>query len=279
MPIDTGAVGRTGEPRTRTWTSTDAVLYAIGVGAGLGDPAAELAFTTENSAGAPQQVLPTFAVLLSQAPAPSFGEIDPSAIVHAEQSVTLHRPVPVSGTVTATARVDAIHDKGSGALVVMVSEAVLEDGSPLATNRSAVFVRGEGGFGGERGPREEWPAPDREPDVVATHRTRPEQALLYRLSGDRNPLHSDPEFARRAGFDTPILHGLCTYGVAGRALLRLVDDDPSRLTAMSGRFSATVLPGQSLTTEAWRDGNQVLFRTRLDDGTVVLDRGRATVAA
>lgn len=279
MPIDPGAVGRTGAPRPRTWSETDAVLYAIGVGAGLGDPSAELAFTTENSDGVPQQVLPTFAVLLAQAPSPGFGEVDSSAVVHAEQSVTLHRPVPVSGTVTATARVEAIHDKGSGALVVIAGEAVLADGSPLATTRSAVFVRGEGGFGGERGPREEWPAPEREPDVVVTHRTRPEQALLYRLSGDRNPLHSDPVFARRGGFDTPILHGLCTYGIAGRALLQLADGDPARLTAMSGRFSATVLPGQSLSTEAWRDGEQVLFRTRLDDGTVVLDRGRATVAA
>lgn len=279
MPIDPAAAGREGAPRTRSWTSTDALLYAVGVGAGLGDPASELAFTTENSDGVAQQVLPTFAVLLSQAPAPSFGDFDPAQLVHAEQAVTLHRPVPVEGTVTATARVEGVHDKGKGALVVIVSEAVLEDGSPLATNRSAVFIRGEGGFGGGRGPSDTWAAPERAPDAVVTLATRPEQALLYRLSGDRNPLHSDPAFAAKGGFDAPILHGLCTYGVAGRALLHeAAGGDPARLTSMYGRFSATVLPGQSLTTELWRDGTEVLFRVRTDDGTVVLDRGRAAVA-
>lgn len=279
MPIDPTAAGRTGEPRTRTWTSKDALLYAVGVGAGLGDPGAELAFTTENSEGLDQQVLPTFAVLLSQAPPPPFGDFDPARLVHAEQAVTLHRPVPVEGTVTATARVEGVYDKGKGALVVIVSEAVLDDGSPLATNRSAVFIRGEGGFGGERGPAETWAAPERAPDAAVTLATRPEQALLYRLSGDRNPLHSDPAFAKRGGFDAPILHGLCTYGVAGRALLHeAAGGDPARLRSMYGRFSATVRPGQDLTTELWRDGPDVLFRTRTDDGTVVIDRGRATVA-
>ncbi|TCK22239.1 MaoC/PaaZ C-terminal domain-containing protein [Pseudonocardia endophytica] len=275
--IDTDVVGRTGEPRTRSWTATDAQLYALGVGAGLGEPASELAFTTENSDGVEQRVLPTFAVLLSQAPPPPWGDVDPSRVVHAEQAVTLHRPVPTSGTATATARVDGVYDKGSGALVVLRSEAVLADGSPLATNRSAIFVRGAGGFGGDRGPREDWALPDRAPDEVVTFATRPEQALLYRLSGDRNPLHSDPVFARRAGFDAPILHGLCTFGVAGRALLAAAGGDPDRLTAVSGRFSATVRPGQSLTTEIWRDGGGLLFRTRDGDGTVVLDRGRATL--
>ncbi|MCX6465025.1 MAG: MaoC/PaaZ C-terminal domain-containing protein [Pseudonocardiales bacterium] len=279
MPIDPTAAGRAGEPRTRTWTSKDALLYAVGVGAGLGDPGAELAFTTENSEGLDQQVLPTFAVLLSQAPPPPFGDFDPARLVHAEQAVTLHRPVPVEGTVTATARVEGVYDKGKGALVVIVSEAVLDDGSPLATNRSAVFIRGEGGFGGERGPAETWAAPERAPDAAVTLATRPEQALLYRLSGDRNTLHSDPAFAKRGGFDAPILHGLCTYGVAGRALLHeAAGGDPARLRSMYGRFSATVRPGQELTTELWRDGPDVLFRTRTDDGTVVIDRGRATVA-
>lgn len=280
MPIDLAAVGREGLPRTRSWTSTDALLYAVGVGAGLGDPTAELAFTTENTAGVAQQVLPTFAVLLSQAPPPPYGEIDPTKLVHAEQAITLHRPVPVEGTVTATARIEAVHDKGSGALVTIASEAVLADGSPLATNRSSVFIRGEGGFGGDRGPARSWAAPDRPPDAEIALATRPEQALLYRLSGDRNPLHSDPAFAARGGFAAPILHGLCTYGVAGRALLRAAaGGDPTRLTAMSGRFSATVVPGAVLTTEIWRTEAEVLFRTRADDGTVVLDHGRAGVTA
>ena len=279
MPIDPTAVGAHGESRTRSWTSKDALLYAVGVGAGLGAPDQELAFTTENSDGVAQQVLPTFAVLLSQAPPPPFGEFDPARLVHAEQEIVLHRPVPVEGTVSARARITGVYDKGKGALVEITSDAVLEDGSPLATNRSAVYIRGEGGFGGERGPTDDWSVPDRAPDRSTTYATRPEQALLYRLSGDRNPLHSDPKFAARGGFPAPILHGLCTYGVAGRGLLHeIAGGDPARLTSMYGRFSATVLPGQSLTVEIWQDGADARFRVRTDEGTVVIDRGRATVA-
>lgn len=278
MAIDPAATGAVGEPRTRSWTSKDALLYAVGVGAGLGAPTRELAFTTENTEGVAQQVLPTFAVLLAQAPPPPFGTFDAAKLVHAEQEIVLHREVPVEGTVTAQARIAGIYDKGKGALVVIESDAVLADGSPLATNRSAVYIRGAGGFGGERGPGAEWVAPDRAPDRKATFATRPEQALLYRLSGDRNPLHSDPAFAARGGFDVPILHGLCTYGVTGRALLHEVaGGDPARLASIYGRFTATVRPGQSLTVEMWEDGGDIRFRTSTDDGTVVIDRGRATV--
>jgi acyl dehydratase len=174
--------------------------------------------------------------------------------------------------------VTGIYDKGSGALVTSEARAIApETGELMITSRSAVFIRGEGGFGGDRGPRDEWAEPGRVPDHKVTYATRPEQALLYRLSGDRNPLHSDPAFAARAGFDRPILHGLCTYGVAGRALLHAVaGSDPARFASMSGRFSSPVFPGESLTVSIWADGDTALFRVAKDDGVVVIDRGRAT---
>lgn len=280
MPLNHDLVGVESEPVERSWTSTDALLYAVGVGAGLDDPTAELAFTTENSEGVPQQVLPTFAVLLAQGGRSGrLGDFDPAMLVHAEQAFELHRPLPPAGTVRVTSKVTGIYDKGSGALVVSESLAVdPESGEPMITSRSSVFIRGEGGFGGDRGPRSEWRVPERKPDHVVTYRTRPEQALIYRLSGDRNPLHSDPAFAARAGFPRPILHGLCTYGFTGRALLHTVaGSDPARFAAMSGRFSAPVFPGDALTVSMWVDGDQVWFRTAKDDGTVVIDRGEARI--
>jgi acyl dehydratase len=200
-------------------------------------------------------------------------------LVHAEQAFELHRELPPAGAVRTVSKVTGIYDKGSGALVASEAHAVdVETGEPVITTRSAVFIRGEGGFGGDRGPRDQWAPPDRAPDHKVTYPTRPDQALIYRLSGDYNPLHSDPEFAARAGFDRPILHGLCTYGVTGRALLHSVaGSDPARFRSMSGRFSSPVFPGESLTVSIWVDGSAVLFRTAKDDGTVVIDRGRAEV--
>jgi acyl dehydratase len=202
-------------------------------------------------------------------------------LVHAEQAFELHRPLPVAGTVRTTATVTGIYDKGSGALVVTENAAVdAATGEPLVTSRSSAFIRGEGGFGGERGSDQPWERPGREPDHRVVQPTRPEQALIYRLSGDRNPLHVDPKFAARGGFSQPILHGLCTYGVTGRALLQvLCDGDPARFGSMSGRFSRPVWPGESLTISIWRqDGSDTaLFQTTKDDGTVVIDRGRMRV--
>ena len=241
MGLDHSLVGVPSEPQVRSWDSKDALLYAVGVGAGLGDPLRELEFTTENCQGIEQKVLPTFAVLLAQARAGrNLGDFDRAMLVHAEQAFELHRPLPVAGTVRTVSTVTGIYDKGSGALVVTENVAVdAATSEPLVTSRTSAFIRGEGGFGGERGTDPPWARPDREPDYQVIQQTRPEQALIYRLSGDRNPLHVDPKFAARGGFSQPILHGLCTYGVTGRALLYvLCDSDPARFRSMAGRFAA-----------------------------------------
>jgi acyl dehydratase len=280
MSLDHSLVGVPSEPQERSWTSTDALLYAVGVGAGLGDPLQELEFTTENSEGVTQQVLPTYAVLIAQARVGrKLGDFDPALLVHAEQGFELHRPLPVHGTVRTVATVTGIYDKGSGALVASQNVAVdAATGDKLVTSRSSVFIRGEGGFGGDRGPGDGWRRPEREPDHRVLQPTRPEQALLYRLSGDRNPLHADPKFAARGGFSRPILHGLCTYGVTGRALLHAVcGSDPARFRSMSGRFSRPVLPGDTLVVSIWLpedDGDTALFQTATEDGNVVIDHGR-----
>jgi acyl dehydratase len=273
-------IGVRNEPVERSWTSTDALLYAVGVGAGLGDPLAELEFTTENCEGIRQRVLPTYGVLIAQVrPQRRLGNFDPALLVHAEQSFELHRDLPAEGRVQVISTVTGIYDKGSGALVV--TENVAADpatGEPVVTSRSSAFIRGEGGFGGDRGGGEPWQRPDRAPDIHLTQRTRPEQALIYRLSGDRNPLHVDPKFAARGGFARPILHGLCTYGFTGRALLHAVcGSDPARFGAMSGRFSHPVLPGEQLVVSIWlpaNGGDTALFQTATEQGTVVIDRGR-----
>jgi acyl dehydratase len=282
MGLNHSLVGAPSEPQLRSWDSKDALLYAVGVGAGLDDPLQELEFTTENCEGIEQQVLPTYGVLIAQTRAShSLGDYDPAMLVHAEQAFELHRPLPVEGTVSTTSTVTGIYDKGSGALVVTENVAVdASTGEPLVTSRSSVFIRGEGGFGGERGSDQPWERPDREPDYRIVRPTRPEQALIYRLSGDRNPLHVDPKFAARGGFSQPILHGLCTYGFTGRALLHaLCDWDPARFRFMSGRFSRPVLPGESLTVSVWlTEGSDIaLFQTTRQDGTVVIDRGRVQV--
>ena len=284
MPLNVDAVGREWDAGTSTWTSKDALLYALGVGAGAPDPLAELEFTTENSHDVAQRVLPTFAVVAGgwtgtgQA-GPSLGDFPIQAILHAEQSITLHGELPAEGSVRLTSTVAGMYDKGRDALIVTESRAAdAATGAPLYETSATIFVRGEGGFGGDRGPSTPWTVPDRPADHVVTYPTRTDQALLYRLSGDRNPLHSDPWLARQAGFDRPILHGLCTYGFTGRALLHSVcGSDPARFGGMSARFSAPVFPGQELAVHVWADGDGWLFQTRVGD-TVVLDRGRLTPA-
>ena len=277
MPINPDAAGSVGSPAEFSWTSKDSLLYAMGVGAGVSDPTGfELEFTTENSNDVTQRALPTQVVVMGGGSTPGFGDFNPVHLLHAEQAITLHQPVPAAGTAVATGRVGPIYDKGKAALVYLETDVADVDGNPIWNTRSGLFIGGEGGWGGDRGPATEWHLPDRDADHVVAYPTRPDQALLYRLNGDRNPLHSDPTFAAAAGFDKPILHGLCTYGFTGRALLHaLCDSDPARFGSMGGRFKSPVVPGETLEIYAWEEDGQVMFQTRVGD-RVVFDNGVMT---
>jgi acyl dehydratase len=285
MAIDPSAIGAVTEPKIYEWTERDTLLYALGVGAGTGD----LAYTTENSHDIPQQVLPTFAVIccMGFAAAPLVGSFNWGMLLHGSQEIRLSAPLPPSGSLSVVAEVADIQDKGPGKNAILILRARGTDpatGAQVAETLTTLVIRGDGGFGGQPGQRAAAPEfPDREPDARIALPTRDDQALIYRLSGDRNPLHSDPWFAREmAGFPTPILHGLCTYGVAGRALLaELAGGQAARLTAVAARFSAPVFPGETLTTSIWRtESGRAVYRTEAagPDGSnarVVLDDGVA----
>jgi acyl dehydratase len=281
MPLNPEAVGATGDPRTISWGSKDALLYAVGIGAGQAD----LAFTTENTKDTPQVVFPTFAVVAGSGTASpgasamgQIGSFNFALLVHGSQAVTLHRPIPVEAEAVTQDRVVAMYDKGKAAVVVMENEVKLASGEPLWNTRSSVFIRGEGGWGGERGPSgpQNGPPADTAPSHEITLQTSPDQAFVYRLSGDRNPLHTDPSFAAMGGFDRPILHGLCTYGFTGRALLgALADNDVTCFHHIEGRFSSPVMPGDALTVRIWRTGaGEAVFTTSVGD-RVVIDQGLA----
>lgn len=285
MPINPDAVGAESQPGERSWTSKDCLLYSLGVGAGVTDPTGfELEFTTENTNDVEQKALPTMAVVLGgggpDSPLSKLGDVNYATMVHGEQGITLHKPLPVEGTVRTVARISGIYDKGKAALVVLESEAIdTADDQPMFTSTSKLFFRGAGGWGGDRGPDNAVTFPDRDPDHVVTYETRSDQALLYRLNGDRNPLHSDPSFAALGGFDKPILHGLCTYGFTGRALLHAVcGSDPDRFAGMDGRFSSPVMPGEALSVHIWENGDGTAnFRTFVSGDRVVLDNGVLTL--
>ena len=278
MPINPKAVGAKGKPSRRSWTSKDALLYAVGVGAGT----SELQFTTENTKDLPQRVLPTFAVIIGGGGTPmdQIGSFEPTLMVHGEQGIELYDEIPPDGELESVGECTAIWDKGSAAVLEFEAVATnLATGKPLLKTRTMLFCRGEGGWGGDRGPSQKTEFPERAPDHQVTYQTREDQALTYRLSGDRNPLHSDPSFAAMGGFDKPILHGLCTWGFTGRALLHaLCGSDPSRFRSMNSRFSKPVIPGDSLTISMWVDGNTALFRTANQHGDVVIDQGVFTFA-
>jgi len=278
MPINPKAVGSVGNPTRRAWTSKDALLYAVGVGAGT----QELAFTTENTKDVPQRVLPTFAVIIAAGgmPMDKIGSFNPFLMVHGTQGIETLDEIPPEGEIETTGKVVGIWDKGNAAVLEFEATSTnVKTGKPLLKTRSSLFCRGEGGWGGDRGPTEKVEFPSRKPDHSVTYQTREDQALTYRLSGDRNPLHSDPSFAKAGGFDKPILHGLCTYGFTGRALLHaLCGGDPKRFKSMDARFSKPVIPGDALTISMWVDGKSALFQTANQRGEVVIDQGRFTFA-
>lgn len=267
--------GRT-PPVTYRWTGDDAMLYALAVGAGR-DPIRELTFTTENSIGVSLSALPTLAVILAHTDQglDLVEGLNRDYAVHGEQRLVLHRELPAVGELTATTRVAGLYDKGNATLLVLSTDAETPDGDPLFTATMTVFYRGAGGWNGPPAPAvQRRIAPDRAPDVAVEFASRPDQALLYRLTGDRNPLHSDPAFAQRVGFDRPILHGLCTYGIAGRLLLdALCDGDPGRMRSMSSRFSSPVEPGESLHVRAWSEDGEAFFHVLGEDGRPVISEG------
>ena len=261
------------------WSDKDAMLYALGVGMG-GDPMdeRELPFVYENGLKA----VPTLATVpvFGAGPLANTG-INFMMVVHGDQSCEFHRPFPAEGKGVVDSRVTQAYDKGATRGALLIVETVLRDeAGPLVTLVSGIMARGDGGFGGPRtGAPEPHKSPDRPADTRIDIATRPDQALLYRLSGDRNPLHADPAFAKAVGFERPILHGLCTYGIACRAVMMdYADYDPARIAHHAARFSAPVYPGETLTFDLWRDGDVISFEARVAAREVkVLKNGKAVL--
>jgi acyl dehydratase len=279
MPID-AAKALAAEPRSGeiTWDRKDVQLYHLGIGAGVPatDPD-ELRYTLESRL----HVLPSFATVAGAgAPGVISGlsmpgiEVDLACVLHGGQTLAIHRPIPVEGGARTTSRIAAVYDKGKAAFLVLRTEVADDDG-PLWTNDSQIFLRGEGGFGGERGPSTRLDPPTGEPDKVVERPIREDQALLYRLSGDWNPLHADPEFAELAGFERPILHGLCTYGATLKAVVdTMLDGDVARVRAYSTRFAGVVFPGETLRIRLWRQEGSVraaVSAVERDDAPVLAD--------
>jgi acyl dehydratase len=281
MPLDPARLLALKIPDSeQSYSEKDVILYALGIGLGQNetDPR-ELAFVYEKNL----KVLPTYPVVLGFVPF-LLRDYDTGAnfemAVHGEEHLELHRPLATSGTIVSRHRIVDVIDKGAGKGALVLLEHAISDkatGAPLATIRQTVFCRADGGFSGSARPSPPvHPLPDRAPDHVCDLPTRPEMALIYRLSADINPLHADPEVARAAGFPRPILHGLGTFGVAGHAILRAVCRyDPGRIRSIACRFSAPVYPGETIRTEIWRDGDVVSFRARVvERETVAINNGR-----
>ncbi len=283
MPIAYPAIlDLTSDAEPISWRDREAMLYALGIGLGS-DPLNEheLPFVYENGLKA----VPTFATVLAMTSGYSRliarSGINFARVVHGEQSVELHQPLAPEGEATAASRIAAVYDKGERGAILIV-ETVLKgaDGAPIATLRASIFARADGGFGGSsEGEAEAHKAPDRPADLSLDMPTRPDQALLYRLCGDRNPLHADPAFAKMVGFPRPILHGLCTFGITCRAVMQAFTEfDPKVVLSHQARFSAPVFPGETVTVDLWRDGDTVSFEARVKDReAVVIKNGKSVI--
>jgi acyl dehydratase len=290
MPVDVAkALAATLPEVPYAWDADRVILYHLGIGAG-GDPTApgELEYAYEKHL----KVLPSFAVV----PAfPFVGAIaripgltiNVALVLHGEQDVELHRPIPTAAKVVTRGRVAGVYDKGKAALVVIEADTATDQGEKLFTNRFSIFCRGEGGFGGEPGPKPQEPAafaagneaPDRKPDHVFESPTLPQQALLYRLSGDKNPLHADPEFAKMGGFERPILHGLCSFGAVCKAVVDgAAGGDVAKVTRYQARFAGVVFPGETIVTSVWAEGHRLVLAARTKErGTPVLSHAALTL--
>jgi acyl dehydratase len=266
MPIDPQKARGAKLPDGETsYTKDQVILYHLGVGAGVpATDANELSYTYEKNL----KVLPSFAVI------PAFGSMGGIAsvpgmqfnfamLLHGEQEIILHKPLPPAQKLKTSGHIPEIYDKGKAALVIMESTARDESGEKLFTNRFSLFIRGEGGFGGDSGPKAGNAAPDRKPDGVITRTTLPQQALIYRLSGDKNPLHCDPDFAKMAGFDKPIIHGLCSYGIACKAIVdEVLGGDVTQVARYQARFAGVAFPGETYQVSYWKEGKQILLEAK-----------------
>jgi acyl dehydratase len=287
LPLSSELVGLDLPETTWSWGWRDAVLYALGIGARPGDGAlvdaeeseGDLDFIYERRG---PKVYPTIAVIPGMTALGGVSavvDLNVARLLHGEQSITLHRPFPANGEVTVKGRIVDVWDKGKAAVIGVESELVDDDGL-VATTYASLFAKGYGDFGGERGPDtgDIHVPPDREPDHIVEDVVRPEQAALYRLSGDRVFLHVDPDFARSSGYAGPFLHGLCTYGFAGRAVLSsLCGNEPQRLKTMTGRFADLVWMNDHIITKIWEVGDgEAIFRSETQNGAVVLSHAHAT---
>jgi acyl dehydratase len=274
MPIDPSkALGAEMGEGTYTYTKDQVILYHLGLGAGVPatDPG-ELEYTYEKNL----KVLPSFGVIPTFGAMGGLGNVDGlefnfAMLLHGEQDLVIHQPIPPEATITNRGKVAEIWDKGKAALVVLQVDSSDESGQPLFTNRFSLFLRGEGGFGGESGPKAGNAAPDRAPDGVIESTTLPQQALIYRLSGDKNPLHADPEFAKMGGFDTPIIHGLCSYGIVCKAVVdNVLGGDVAKVARYQVRFAGVGFPGETYLTSYWKEGDKVLIQAKSKERDAVI---------